>query len=185
MLAELLERGQAYDQALERYRLVIRLLPTSDRARLGEASVLAHQGKLSAAKARLGEAQELLPDSGLLARALARVLAASPDPTLRDGERALQLAERIFQAQNSPEHAELLALALAELGRCSEAAALTAQIVEALRGLQASLGETPTAAEEAAVGQLGRFEGLQRRFGAGPPCDAPSETTGAPAATNP
>ena len=53
---------------------------------------------------------------------LAYLLAASPQTDLRNGARALDLAQRVYSAANAPQHGALVALALAELGRCSEAA---------------------------------------------------------------
>ena len=52
---------------------------------------------------------------------LAYLLAASPQYDLRDGARALELAQMIYQATGSLEHGALVAMALAELGRCTEA----------------------------------------------------------------
>ena len=53
---------------------------------------------------------------------LAYLLATSPQYDLRDGAMALQLAQMIYQVSGSPEHGALVAMALAELGRCAEAA---------------------------------------------------------------
>jgi hypothetical protein len=63
-----------------------------------------------------------MPASGLLSHALARLLAACPDKSVRDGARALPLAQAVWQAQPTAAHARTVALALAELGRCAEAA---------------------------------------------------------------
>jgi hypothetical protein len=40
---------------------------------------------------------------------------------LRNGARALDLAQRVYDATGKSQHGALVALALAELGRCSEA----------------------------------------------------------------
>ncbi len=48
---------------------------------------------------------------------------------MRDGARAYELARQAFQAQQTIEHAETLAMALAELGRYQEAAELQRQVV--------------------------------------------------------
>ncbi|MBZ0110904.1 MAG: tetratricopeptide repeat protein [Thermoanaerobaculia bacterium] len=70
----------------------------------------------------LETAHRLLPNSGLIAHVLARLLAAVPVHELRDGERALQLALAVYEASPTVTHAETVALALAESGRCDEAA---------------------------------------------------------------
>jgi uncharacterized protein HemY len=41
---------------------------------------------------------------------------------LRDGARALALAQAVWQGQPTADHARTVALSLAELGRCREAA---------------------------------------------------------------
>ena len=50
------------------------------------------------------------------------LLASCPDPSVRDGARALALAQAVWQAQPTADHARTVALALGELGRCREAA---------------------------------------------------------------
>jgi len=54
--------------------------------------------------------------------ALAYLLATSPQYDLRDGAWALELAQMIYEASGSIEHGALVAMALGELGRCTEAA---------------------------------------------------------------
>jgi len=79
-------------------------------------------GRFDVAKAELERAVEADPADGNAVHALARLLAANPDPALRDGERALELAGQVFAARNTVEHAQTLAMALGETGRCEEAA---------------------------------------------------------------
>jgi len=52
---------------------------------------------------------------------LARLLASAPDRALRNGSRALVLAMSVYDANGTATDAETVALALAELQRCSEA----------------------------------------------------------------
>ena len=49
--------------------------------------------------------------------------------SLRDGKRALDLVMKVYRAKTVPTPAETLALALAEVGRCEEAATLQKQLV--------------------------------------------------------
>ena len=53
---------------------------------------------------------------------LAYLLAASPKTELRNGARAFEIAQRVFNATSAAHHGAIVALALAELGRCREAA---------------------------------------------------------------
>ena len=52
---------------------------------------------------------------------LARILAASPEDSVRDGERALGLAESLYKQIPVAENAETLAMAYAETGRFDDA----------------------------------------------------------------
>ena len=52
---------------------------------------------------------------------LAYLLSTSPETALRNGTRSLDLAQRVFNTTGTPQHGALVALALAELGRCREA----------------------------------------------------------------
>jgi hypothetical protein len=69
----------------------------------------------------LEDAHRRFPDRTATATTLARLLASSPDLSLRDGARALDIAQAVNDAEPAPAHAETIALALAELGRCGEA----------------------------------------------------------------
>ncbi|HEV7515329.1 MAG TPA: tetratricopeptide repeat protein [Thermoanaerobaculia bacterium] len=121
-LAQVLRDGGDLPGALAEYDRAVALAPADDVARLGEGETLVRLGRLQAARDRLEEGRRALPESGLLAHGLARLLAGSPDPALRDGRRALTLAQAVYTAQPSVTHAATVALALAELGRCAEAA---------------------------------------------------------------
>jgi len=86
------------------------------------------------------------PRSGdrFLANLLARLLAAAPDPEIRDGERARALAERLVAAERDVLHVAALAKALAEVGRFNEAVrwqedALAAARQAGRRDLEAAL----------------------------------------------
>lgn len=122
LLAKILRDAGRLPAALEHYRRAVELAPGDEAARLGEAETLVRLGRYAEARTRLDEALGQMPGSGLLSHAQARLLAACPDPSVRDGERALKLALAVWQARPAAPHAETVALALAELGRCDEAA---------------------------------------------------------------
>ena len=125
-------------------------------------------GYLAEARASLESALAEIPTSGLLTQALARFLALAPDLSQRDGERAVVLAQRVFAAQSTLENLELVAEALAEAGRCEEAAAHQRQALEAAAGAEAgALGSDHLAI---LVSTLQRFE-------AGAPCRAPGASS--------
>ena len=87
------------------------------------AILLAQRERYGEAVTLLDEANRRYPERVATATTLARLLASSPDRSLRDGKRALDLATRVHAAAPTPVHGETIALALAELGRCDEALA--------------------------------------------------------------
>ena len=95
--------------------------PEVTAARLGQAVALARAGRYADARARLEQARKVLPESMVLAHALARLLAACPDQTVRDGPSAVQLALAAFKIRQSIDHAETVAMAYAEVGQYEEA----------------------------------------------------------------
>ncbi len=121
-IAQLLRRAGRLQQASEEYGRALQLDPANGEAMLGQAELLVQVGRFEDAAARLAAAREMLPEDGRLAHAHARLLASGPDPAMRDGETALALAMAVYEVQGTVRHAETVALALAELERCDEAA---------------------------------------------------------------
>jgi len=74
------------------------------------------------AREHLRVAMNLHPDQPAFPQALARLLAASPDPQVRDGRRALDLVQALAEKHKTTSVAETMAMALAEIGRFVEAA---------------------------------------------------------------
>ena len=106
--------------------------------------VLADRTRYQDAIALLDGAYREFPARVRTATTLARLLAASPDRSLRDGERALALATRVYEVERSATHGESVALALAELGRCREAATW----------MQRSIAEADRAGDAGSVARL-------------------------------
>jgi len=120
-LAAALERKRAFADARDHYARAAEIEPEDARSHLGQARTLAAEGHYQRARARLEDAHEKIPSDGGIAQALARLLASSPEPSVRDGSRALDLARRVIEARPTAFHAETVAMALAEIGRCDEA----------------------------------------------------------------
>jgi tetratricopeptide (TPR) repeat protein len=121
-LAQELLRAGALDEALVEFSRVAEADPNNEEALLNQVKLLQQKRDYRQALDRLKKAHEQYPQKGQTALMLAYLLAASPQYDLRDGGTALQLAQMIYQASASPEHGALVAMALAELGRCAEAA---------------------------------------------------------------
>jgi tetratricopeptide (TPR) repeat protein len=139
----------AYEAAAAAFRRAIAIAPRNTEAHTGLAASLEHLGNREAAlveivrgderpvlelalrladEQRFGDAIGLLttayerfPERDGTATTLARLLAASPDRSLRNGTRALGIAMAVYDRHATAAHAETVALALAELNRCAEA----------------------------------------------------------------
>ena len=109
------------DEALEVLSRTRALASDDEGTVLGLAILLSDRERYREAIDLLESAQRQFPDRVRTGTTLARLLAASPDRSLRDGSRALTLATSVYDAARTAAHAETVAMALAELGRCGEA----------------------------------------------------------------
>lgn len=141
--AQLLRDSGRLAEALPEYARAIELAPADETARLGEAETLVRLERYAEARRKLEDGLGQMPASGLLSHALARLLAACPDLSLRDGARARDLALAVWNASPGFAHAETVALALAELGRCADAAVWQRTALEQARreGFEARVPE--------------------------------------------
>ncbi len=129
-LADVSRLAGKLDDALLHYRAASELEPGNEGALLGEAQILVSLDRSREAVDLLEQGLVQIPTSGQLAHALSRILAMGPDLSIRDGARALPLAESVLAARPTPANAEVVAAALAELDRCEEAARLQKQVLE-------------------------------------------------------
>ena len=132
-LAEALVRTGRLEEALPHYTRVRELAPADGLAWLREATVLMGLGRFADARATLKARLRGDATDGRAAHSLARLLAGAPDPTLRDGPRAMTIAGSLLQADNAAPNAETAAMALAEVGRFEEAVNIQRTLVEEAR----------------------------------------------------
>ena len=132
-VADALARARSWDQAIAHYDAVLELEPARREAWMKKATALFIAGRYADTAATLERGSAQLPDDRLLATATARFLASCPDRKLRDGKRALALAEQLFAGEESLENAELVAMAHAETGAWSEAVAWQERALAAAR----------------------------------------------------
>lgn len=118
---ELLQVGRR-EAALTELTHVVEADANNEAALLEQVTLLQQLGQHKQALNSLKRGRELYPRKGQTALFLARLLATSPQFDLRDGAQSLLLARMVFDVTGSPEHGALVAMALAELGRCPEAA---------------------------------------------------------------
>ena len=132
-LAEALVRTGRLEEALPHYTRVRELAPADGLAWLREATVLMGLGRFADARATLEARLRVDSTDGRAAHSLARLLAGAPDPTLRDGSRAMTIAGALLQADDAAPNAETAAMALAEVGRFEEAVSIQRTLVEEAR----------------------------------------------------
>ena len=94
-----------------------------------------YQGKGSYARsiADLNKAIESKPNYALAYNHLAWVLATSPDAVLRNGKRAMELAERAVELDRDAHNLDTLSAAYAEVGRFDEAIRTQLQAIALLK----------------------------------------------------
>jgi tetratricopeptide (TPR) repeat protein len=129
-LADLLGGLGYYEQAAEVYRKWTEHEPDTAAAWLSEATFLILAERFATASDRLEEGLEVLPDNLDIQDVLARHLAACPDRSVRDGQRAVALARGLYQEVPTEESIETLAMALAEDGQFEEAIAWQTQLIQ-------------------------------------------------------
>jgi Flp pilus assembly protein TadD len=120
------------DEAIQVRAKSTAVTPDDEEIVVGLAIALSARERFADAVALLDEANRRVPAQTAVATTLARLLASSPDRSVRDGRRALDLATEIQKREPAPPHSETIALALAELGRCDEAlTSMKGAVVEA------------------------------------------------------
>ena len=153
-MGQILRKAGYWPQAAAAYLAAARLNPLDLSTQLNLASVLPHLGRTREAIAHFNKALELDPKSVEGLNNLAWLLCTSPESDLRDGARAVQLAERACSLSGfqTPIFLGTLAAAYAEAGRFTEAVA-TAQSAAALAG---QAGDTATATKNQELAELYR-----------------------------
>lgn len=127
----LFQQGRT-DEALSHLSKAIRLDPSKDNALFTRGRIFVKKGLLADALRDYSEAVRLAPDEGQYLNALAWLMATAPDPALRNGPRAVELAAKLCEQTHgeSPRALDILGASYAEAGRFPEAVRAAAQAVE-------------------------------------------------------
>nr|VFK02486.1 MAG: Tetratricopeptide repeat-containing protein [Candidatus Kentron sp. H]VFK02634.1 MAG: Tetratricopeptide repeat-containing protein [Candidatus Kentron sp. H]VFK05534.1 MAG: Tetratricopeptide repeat-containing protein [Candidatus Kentron sp. H] len=127
----LMQKGD-FEQSAYHFGKVTEALPEDLVARQRESMALIATGVKAHGRAldRITEALLIHPEETVLTQQLTWILAASPDPDVRDGQRALTLAVELFTWRGSIENAEIVAMAYAELGQFNQAVAYQQSAIE-------------------------------------------------------
>lgn len=132
-LARSLARRGSLREAAKVFVRTVELMPADPEPRFGAAMALMMAGDDAEALETLEAGLDALPGDPALTHALARLLAASPDAGVRDGQRALKLARELFRRRPSLDHAEAVAMAYAETGDFENAVTWQRQVVDRAR----------------------------------------------------
>jgi tetratricopeptide (TPR) repeat protein len=118
----LMQKGNV-EEAIGSYKRVVQLKPEFVDAYNNLGNALLQKGNAEEAIAYFQKALELKPDDTGAQNNLAWVLATSPQASLRNGNKAVELAERANQRTGgeNPNFLETLATAYAEAGRFNDA----------------------------------------------------------------
>jgi tetratricopeptide (TPR) repeat protein len=153
-LADIFFAQGRWDEAIEHYQQTLKQMPDSVHAHYQLGLALQSRDRFAEAVAQLQKVLELDPKHIPAQNNLAWLLATCPDGSLRDGKKAVALAQQAVQLSggNAPEILDTLAAAYAEAGSFPEAVA-TAQ-----RALDLSAAQNKKPLAEVIQNQLKLFE---------------------------
>jgi tetratricopeptide (TPR) repeat protein len=117
-------------EALDHYQQVMKANPQNAEAQFGYATTLAQLRRDKEARAQLMAGMKAFPDQVMFTHGLARLLAASPDDGVRDGQRAMSLVQDLVKRGRTLELGETMAMALAELGQYDQAASIQRDVMK-------------------------------------------------------
>jgi tetratricopeptide (TPR) repeat protein len=111
------------DEAIDHYRIALQIRPNNAETHGNLGTALLFQGRPGDAITEYDKAAELAPRSVPIRNRLAQLLATCPDSSLRNGARALQIAQVAVELSGGadPDSFRALASAYAETGQFSEA----------------------------------------------------------------
>jgi tetratricopeptide (TPR) repeat protein len=132
-LGDALRGAGRVEASLEHYAEAVRSNPRAAEARFGYAMALVRLRRWAAARDWLVEGTRVQPDRPELAHALARLLAAAPDDSVRDGRRALAIVEELFKSFKTTELGETMAMTMAEIGEFEQAVGIQRGVLDAAR----------------------------------------------------
>jgi tetratricopeptide (TPR) repeat protein len=119
----LLQQGHN-EEAVISYREALRINPNYAYAHFNLGGVLLQQGRDQEAIAHVWKALELLPNNASVQNSVAWILATAPQPSMRNGAKALELAMKADKASggSNPNFLRTFAAAQAETGQFPAAA---------------------------------------------------------------
>ncbi|MEM9409255.1 MAG: hypothetical protein AAGA81_24720, partial [Acidobacteriota bacterium] len=162
-LGTLLGRVGRYGEAAEELLLVVEREPQRHDTRFAAAMALLFGERDAEARTVLEQGLALDPSQGPIAHLLARILVGSQSDSVRDGAAGLAIARKLFEARPSLDHAETVAMALAETG----------EMVRAAEWQQRIVGQIESAGAEAPPKLLENARRRLQSYAAGEPARTP------------
>lgn len=152
LLGRVLARREQYGEAASHFGRALARDPANARWHGDRAMALVLGKRYQAARGALVSGRSALASAGAtptealdhLDTLLARLLAASPLPGTRNGVEALAIAQRLMAERPTIQHAETLAMALAEIGDFERAVSMQRQVLAEVT----RRGDKPTAGQE-------------------------------------
>jgi Flp pilus assembly protein TadD len=131
-LGTLLRQKGQVDEAIYHYQQALKIMPDTESVRFNLARAFVQEGKSGEAIAQYHQALQLDPNDMEALNNLAWLLATAPQPALRNGDEALQLARRANELAGgkNPVVVGTLAAAFAETGQFAAAAQTVQQALE-------------------------------------------------------
>lgn len=122
-LANMLTAQGRFDEAIKHYQMALEQMPDFTHAHYQLGLLLQNRGEFAAAVTQFQKVLELDPKHVTAQNNLAWLLATCPDSSVRNGEKAVEVAQQAVQLSmgRSPEILDTLAAAYAEAGRFPEA----------------------------------------------------------------
>ena len=157
--ASLLGQAGRYREAAALYRRLLAEQPDNRVARMGEITALVLAGADAEARQRMEVGLARNPEDLDMRDVLARHLAAADDRSVRDGQRAVQLAQALYEDVPTPESMETLAMAHAQAGDFAAAVEWQQRLLDTVTGQIDAANET-------------RMRANLRRYRNGQPCCA-------------
>jgi tetratricopeptide (TPR) repeat protein len=121
LLAQELLKSELADEALAEFSRVVQADPNNEAALLEQVKLLHRKRQFKQALDAIEKGHARYPQKGRTIVLLAYLLTTSPEFDSRNGVRALQFAQSVYKATGALPHGVLVAMSLAESGRCNEA----------------------------------------------------------------
>jgi Flp pilus assembly protein TadD len=158
-LGNVLLQNARVDEAISQYQRALQINPTNARFHVNLGAALLQKGRMEETVAHFQKALQIEPANPEVQNNLAWILATGPQTPLRNGARALELANQAnaLTQGTDPVILHTLAAALAETGRFNDARRTAQKAIELAR----------------AAGQqelLDELNGELKRYSAGLPC---------------